>query len=390
MTVLELVQALVRRKRFVAIYSVVLALVTFFAVFKFDDGLAWRSGQKFQATAQIAVVTRGIESLSDAEARDERIGAAHLFAQLLQSYEALDWIAKRVGFEPEDEINALVPSGTSLINGSIVAPTEEQASAAARAMFDYLSMKLEEPFLLGGPAGSDQEGAIELSGPFSSRMILNLGQGLADVPGGLFLRINTTGNQEIVLELSESAGQTFDVEAVLNPVMSVLITLEDRSGNELDQVRLAAPAVAGYVTNLPILTVGIERSALSRTAEDWSLAESGISLGWEAGSPVVSPSAPVAVPVRIALINENPVPEPIGGRAGPILLAAFLVLGAIILLTIVVIAEMWSREGPAGTSRPDEPTVLHPFADERPEEEEGGALRRLARWEVKGIAPEDH
>ena len=139
MTIYQLTQAVLRRKRFVAIAGLLVLLLAMAAGFKIDGGLAWRSGQKWEASVQIAVVTPGNDSLANAETRTDFRNAAALYAGLLQSNEAAAAIGEANGFELDDPVTAELADDSSLITATLIAPTEEQAGAGALSIFDYLS-----------------------------------------------------------------------------------------------------------------------------------------------------------------------------------------------------------------------------------------------------------
>jgi hypothetical protein len=380
MTLYQLTQAILRRKRFVIIAGLVVLLLALAAGFKFDDGLAWRSGQKWEASVQIAVVTPGNDSLANAETRTDFRNAAALYAGLLQSNEAAAAIGEANGFELEEPVTAEVANDSSLITASLIAPSEEQARAAALFIFDYLSEQLSRPLTASGTQPTtDAVPTVELEGPFESQLTLSLHPDLANVADDLFIRTDSEVGSAVVLPVARSAGQEVTVDTTLAPVMTLVITLEDATGEQLDTLRLAPPAVDGHTAYYPALMLSLGAGAITSGTNDegqvfWEIQESGVAASWQTGAPVDSEAGSSLVPVEIALVTSDPAPAIIGGRRGPIILGLVILLGAVLILTVVVIAESWNRERQASMAGATGPLG----EDDAPHE---NSILELESWE---------
>jgi hypothetical protein len=361
MTIYQLTQAILRRKRFVIIAGLVVLLLSLAAGFKFDGGLAWRSGQKWEASVQIAVVTPGNDSLAIAETRADYRNAAALYAGLLQSNEAAAAIGEANGFELDDPVTAVVANDSSLITATLIAPTEEQAGSAALSVFDYLSDQLSRPLTpSGNQPATEAVPTIELAGSFESELTMSLDPGLTDLPDDLFLRTDSEVGSSLVLPIARSAGQDITIDATLASVMTLVVTLEDATGAQLDTVRLAPPSVEGHSAYYPALMLSLGAGAISSGAdsdeeETWEIRESALSVTWQPGAPVSSEAGSGLVPVDVALVTTDPAPALIGGRRGPIILGVVILLGAVLILTVVVVAESWNRERQAAMAVPAGP-----------------------------------
>jgi hypothetical protein len=357
MTTYQLTQAIRRRKRFVAIAGFVVLLLALAAGFKLDGGLAWRSGQKWEASVQIAVVTPGNDSLAIAETRADYRNAAALYAGLLQSNEAAAAIGEANGFELDDPVTAVVANDSSLITATLIAPTEEQARSAALSIFDYLRDQLSRPLTpSGNQPTTEAVPTIELEGSFESALTMSLAPDLANLPEDLFLRTDSEVGSSLVLPIARSAGQEITVDTTLASVMTLVVTLEDATGAQLDTVRLAPPSVDGHSAYYPALMLSLDAGAIalgadSDGAETWEIREDGLDLTWQPGAPVSSEAGSSLVPVDIALVTADPAPAIIGGRRGPIILGVVILLGAVLILAVVVVAESWSRERQASIAR---------------------------------------
>ncbi len=401
MTLFELTRALARRKRFVIVASLVVVLAAMVATLKLEDGsVSWRSGQKWEAEVQIAVVSPGNDSLTNAETRTERIGSAILYSRVLETGEAAEWVGSRNGFEPTERITSTVQAGSSLISAKVIGPSEAQTAGAARSIFEYLTLKLEEPLSLPDRVTATTIPITEISGPFESEMTLTLAAGLEGVADTLFIRASTEIGSDLTLPVVGFSGQSVTIGATLRPVTTLLLTLQESGGAQLDTMLLAADPVGGIVAFYPALVVALDESAIvsddSGEERTWRLNAAGITTSWVPGGSVGAIGGPSVVPVEVALITPDPVAEPIGGRAGPIVLGGFLFLGVIMILTVAIVGETWSRQraeaavgieaGPAGDDLLLSPYSVWGSSDIDDQTEATiGPVSRLSRWEARGV-----
>lgn len=369
LTLYQLTQAIVRRRRFVIIAGASVLLLALSASFKIDDGLAWRSGEKWEAGVQIAVVSPGNDSLANAESRSDYIQAAALYAGLLQSNEATTAIGEANGFELEEPVAAEVADDSSLITATLIAPTAEQARAAALSIFDYLTDQLSKPLIASGRSTATSVPTIELEGSFESELTLSLNPDLSGVSDQLFIRTDSEVGSSLVIPVARSAGQDITVETTLAPVMSLVVTLEDATGAQLDSIRLAPPSVDGHSAYYPTLIVTLDAGSITETTDEegeetWAIDQSDVDVTWGPGATVGSEEASSLIPVDIALVTTDPAPAVIGGRRGPILLGVVILLGAILILTAVVVAESWNRERQASLTTYSYPLPEHDTSED--------------------------
>ncbi len=94
------------------------------------------------------------------------------------------------------------------------------------------------------------------------------------------------------------------------------------------------------------------------------------------GAPVISEAGSSLVPVDIALVTTDPAPAIIGGRRGPIILGVVILLGAVLILTVVVIAESWNRERQASIAESSGPLGEYDTLLENP-------ILELEAWESR-------
>ncbi len=72
-------------------------------------------------------------------------------------------------------------------------------------------------------------------GLFESELTLSLDPDLANIPDELFIRTESEVGSPLVLPIARSAGQDITVNTTLGSVMTLLISLEDATGTQLDR-----------------------------------------------------------------------------------------------------------------------------------------------------------
>ena len=346
MTIYDLTQAILRYK-WVVLGAFVLLMAAVLAMsFTLQDGKpGWRLGAKYESSVQIAVLDPGIESLSRATApSSELFGAAALYAALLGTDEASQYVGGENGYKLDEAIKTDTARDAPLITASVFAPSQEQAIGAALSTFTYLEAKLQTP-LATADLPSPPTTVVVLDGPFESFLIFNANDGLAVLPEDLFLVIDSGIGGSTTVPLSSMAGRAVPTRATLSPVMTFTLSLQD-GGEEgvLDLRRVAPPALpTTQVTETPELVLTLGPDAVRRGVENWELDTDGIRLHWE-DSAITAEDALPGKDVQIALLTPIPGTLSIGGRRGPIVLVAALLVGTVLILSSVIVTDTWRGE----------------------------------------------
>ncbi len=348
MSVYDLLQAILRYKKIVVTASLVLVVLVGVMTFKYEDGsIGWRASAKYDSSVQIAVVPPGVESLTTAsDQSSERANAAVLYAALLGTDEAARFVGEANGYKLDEAVRAEADRNAALITASVFGPTPEQAKGAALSTFDYLEQKLQLPLRVAD-LPTPEEPTFVLDGPFQSAMFLTIDQSLSALPNNLFLEIDPEVDNPTTLPVALTAGQSVAARATLAPVMVFTLTLQDDE-RILDIIRVAPPTAQGIVTRLPELELSLGAGSIIAVVVDdepsWEMDVSQIRVDWrEPAGPLAEP--PVAgEDVQIALLTPEPGFLNVGGRRGPIVLVAALIVGSVLILSAVIVADAWRRE----------------------------------------------
>lgn len=350
MTIYELTQALKRYRVPVIIAFVLLIGGVFFMTFTFDGGKpTFRSGLQYESSVKIAVITPNTDSLLGPEATTADLeGEAELYASLLQSDEASTWIGEQNGFRLEEPVSTVVEG--SVISASVLAPTAEQARQAALDTFEWLNKKLLEPVTTADfPSPPTTLATISLTGTFTSFLNVVVSEEVAQDAPGLFLTVEIDGLPAVALPLDEPGGRTVRTSTALKPVMTLVLTLSDENDEVLDQVRLAPPAAPNPVLVLPEMRIDLEEGAVRRSviSEDevsYTIDTADVTVVWSDGVPPEEIDQTEIIAVDLALLTTQPGFITSGGRRGPILAISALVIGTLLILTSVIVADTWRSQ----------------------------------------------
>ncbi|MCL1594644.1 MAG: hypothetical protein M3132_09860 [Actinomycetia bacterium] len=351
MTLFDLGLALKRYRRVIFIAFSLLFVVVILMTFTIRDGKpAFRATLKYDSGVQIAVVAPGTDSLITGTG-GSFAGAANLYASLLGSSEAANWIGDENGFKLESAVDASTERNSSIIVARVTGPTPEQARGAALSTFDWLSKRLLEPIETSDfPSPPTTVPQIVLDGPFSSFTEITIGAGLSAVDDDLFLFVDIGASGSLPLPLKQSAGTTVRTDTTLEPLTTVVLTLTTASDEVLDTIRLAPEPLPRIVDTLPELFIDVPDGSVQRTSlgeeggTTWTFDSSSISLQWEDGAATVSVTEVATASVDLALLTTEPGFTASGGRRGPILAIAALLVGGVLILTSVIVADTWRRE----------------------------------------------
>lgn len=377
MTIFDLTQAFKRYWKTAAIAFAVLVLGILIMTFTIADGKpTFRAGLKYDSSVQIAVVAPGTESLvSSAEGVGNLVNAASLYASLLGSDEAAEWIGEQNGYRLESAVNATTERDSTVIVAQVTGPSPEQATGAALSTFDWLGKRLREPIETAGFQSPPTTAApVVLDGPFVSFVDVGVDSGLAGVPEDLFLFIDAGEDSPIALPLAQSAESIVRTRAVLEPLTTVVFSLATASGEVLDTIRLAPDPTPQLVDAVPELVIGMGDGSVRETslvtADDtetaWNLVGSEITIEWREGVVAAAAAASVTTDVDLALLTPVPGFTASGGRRGPIIAVAGLLIGSVLIVTAIIVADTWSRERdaretphtqPAPSQQPEQPSA---------------------------------
>ena len=355
MTIYDLTEALKRHKVFLIVSFSLLILIVLAATFTISDGsLSWRASPRYEATIKIAVVDPNAASLTtQSEAGNSDLeAAAAVYAALIETDEAAIAIGTASGFELDDPVETNVDQQAPVISATVVGPTPEAAIEGAKNVFTWLASKLKEPLVtaqLSTPT-TTQPPLVELTGEFESAMSIAIAEGASSGNDTLFLEVDNGRDNPTTVPYSDSAGSVFTTNATLGPTVSLVFALLSDSNDTLDTVRVAADPPPQIAVVEPILVIQIDDSAVRRATDEdgeptWALDADGISTTWEQGvlqsEEIVDTSD--SGEVDIAVLTAEIGVASVGGRRGPITMVAALLVGSLVILSMVIVAETWRR-----------------------------------------------
>lgn len=359
MTIFDVAEALRRQQRFLRIGLGALLALTVLASFSFGDGgLGWRFGPRYQATVQIGVTDASVDSLTVSGAADpDFIASANLYAELVQSAEAAVFMGEENGYELGEPVVVKPSERAPTFSITVSGPSEEQAVGAATSAFEWLEQQLGTPLVGAEPlAEANVAPAIRLDGPFDSSIQVSIDASYGDLSEELFLLVDTGLNPLMAWRVDRTAGRVEQIRASLSPQMTVVASIEDARGRRGAEVRLAPPALPDVASEIPVLHILLRPGALAQLGvedEDtssWQVDPSLLEVDWGPGLPVEVESGS-GRDVRVVLLTPDPVAVPIGERRGPLLMAAFLGVGAVLLLAVALTRDAWQQErGPVERS----------------------------------------
>ena len=354
MSLYDLTQAIRRYRTFLFIGFGVLIFLTLIAMFEVaDGGIQWRGGLKYESDFQISVVAPGTASLNEPVTSDRLNNAAAGYADLLSSGEAAEAVGIAVGYELPEAISADVTDNAPIINASVIGPSVDEAKAATFAAFEWLAGKIEQPLDPQPPVeAAPVESDVVLTGRFSSTLSVVIGDGLESVDPDIVMLVRDAGDGTIAVAVSAQAGSIVTGGAVFEANGSLLLNLETASGDALDQIRLVPDPLPDTAPAYPRLRIDMpDGSIAAERVEDedgdatttWSFDPSLITTEWIAGTPdeVVDTETEQ---FQVAMLTENPTALSIGGRRGPLIGMSVLLVGSILLLVAVIVADTWRRQ----------------------------------------------
>jgi hypothetical protein len=359
-TIYELTQAIARYKRAVFIGLGVIFVAVIFMMFTYNDGgIEWRGGLKYESSFEISVVTPGTDTLGSTDPTDVVSGAASEYAGLLTTGEAAEVVGDMSGYTLDEPMKASTEQGSGVIVGTVIGPSPELAMAASQNAFVWLAQKIQQPLnaqpevTITVPPAPD----VSLEGDFVSSLSVAVDPSLASVSPDLFVLVDVGGSESAAVPVAERAGESVDSTATLEAGGSILLRLETASGIEYDSLRLAPGPLPAAAPAYPTLTVTLGPDAIDETSEEavddngdptsenvWVFDSTEIATEWIDGDvPAITEPETTVRQVQVALITEVPTALQIGGRRGPLLGFAVLIVGLILLLTAVIVADTWRR-----------------------------------------------
>lgn len=349
MTIYDLSRALQRYRKPVIIAFAVLFVGVLVMTFTIADGKpAFRSGVQYESSVQIAVVNQNFESLVGTDATPAELeGNANLYAQLLGSDEAAKWIGDQNGFRLEEAVSATVDRDATVISATVIGPTPEQATGAALSTFGWLNQKLLEPVVVADfPSPPVILPTIDLDGQFTSFLNVGIDENAAPDPEGLFLTVEIDGLPAVTLPMTET-GVT-RVRATLKRIMTVVLTVSNSADEVLDRLRFGPEPAPLQVQVPPELSIVLDDGALRTTTEDdapaLELRQENIAAFWSDGLITSVEPIEAADEVSLALLTTAPGFTTSGGRRGPILAFVALIVGTLLILAAVIVADTWRTQ----------------------------------------------
>jgi len=366
MTIYDLSQALKRYWIPVTIAFSVLIFIVFAMTFTIADGKpGFRSGVQYESSVQIAVVNRNLDSLITSDATPSELeGNANLYAQLLGSDEAAKWIGDANGFRLDEAVSASVDRDATVISATVIGPTPEQATGAALSTFAWLNRKLLEPVVIADfPSPPTTLPTIDLDGAFTSFLNVGISEDVAPDPEGLFLTVEVDGLPIVALPMTE-AGVT-RVRATLKRIMTVILIVSDSSDQEIDRLRFGPEPAPLQVQVPPELNIALADGALRTVTVDdeqtLAFAPDNIEAAWSNGLASSDPQIEETDEISLALLTTEPGFTTSGGRRGPILAFVALVVGTLLILAAVIVADTWrTQSAAAGRTSGGEPSKQAP------------------------------
>ncbi len=334
--------------------------------FSFEDGgVVWRGGLKYQSGFQISVVPPGTASLSEPEDGGNLSGTAAQYADLLRTGEAAIGIGEMSGYVLNETVNANTARNSSVISGTVIGPTPDLAMTASQNAFVWLAQKVQQP-LEALPQVSTTvppTPIVDLASTFPLIFSVVIDDSLASVSPDLFVLVDTGQNQSAAVPVVQRAGGSVDAATTFEAGGSLLLNLEASDGTPYDVLRLAPGPLPRTAPAYPSLNVHLGPGALKEVEVDvevdvadgeagdetlielvWVFDAAAISTEWVDGTPEVLPVAEETRQLQVAMLTDVPTAEQIGVRRGPLMGFAVLVIGLILLLTSVIVADTWRRD----------------------------------------------
>jgi len=349
-TIYELAQAIGRHKRFLLTGLSLLVLFVLILTFSYEDGgIVWRGGLKYESEFQVSVVAPGTKSLSEPRTADNLRSAAVAYADLLASEEAAVNIGELTGFLLSEPVETRTNGESPVIRATIIGPSPDLAKSAANNAFNWLAAKIQQPIDAQPPVETTQTTPeVVLSGPFNSSITIVLTDTLSSVDDDVFVLVDVGPAQPIAVPVAARAGSSIATAATLEASGSLLMNLELSDGTFQDTLRLAPDPLPQSLPVYPSLEVRFDSGSI-RIGQDedeqpvWLFRPSAITTTWIPGT--LDPIAPVTTQqFQIAMLTDNPTAIQIGGRRGPLVGFAVLIVGLILLLSGVIVAEAWRRD----------------------------------------------
>ena len=366
MTLYDLGQAIFRYRRFLFIGLGVLLIVVLALALDFGDGtLQWRGSAKYESGYQISVVAPGTVSLSEPETGDNLDSAASAYADLLSSGEAAQAVGDMTGYRLGEPIVAIVSDDAPIISATVIGPTYDDAVAAALNSFEWLAQKIRQPLNAKPPVVIDPfVPDVRLDEPFTTSMTVDVDESLFSVDNDLFVIIRggfeSGPRQTIVVPVADRAGTSVLGAVAVDPNGSILMNLERADATPYGQLRLVPDPLPDSAKAYPSIEIGLGPAAVdSIVVEDedtgeatriWRLNPAAITTQWLPGTPASAAIETTTEQFQIALLTDSPVALQIGGRRGPLLGFAVLIVGLIGLLAAVIIADTWRRDRAMSTA----------------------------------------
>lgn len=389
MTIYDLTEAIKRHSRLLIIGFSLLVFVILLAVFTIKDGsIAWRSSPTYEASIQIAVVSPDTTSLTTVNTSNDALRqAAALYSTLLKTDEAAVAVGTATGYKLTDPISASVDDRAAVITVTVVGPTPDLAVGGAEEAFSWLVERLREPLLTADTTGSVAQAPdtpLVLSGPFDSSTVIAFDEALGSVNSNLFLQVTNDLELPTTLPVASNAGEAVITRSTLSPTVSLLFKLQDSDDVVQDTLRISPPQLPRVVDAVPILTVALNEGAIIRDRSDdgdgtWSLVGSQIELTWteRAVASDADDQSGTAIEVEIVALTAELGVVPIGGRRGPITAVGAFLVGALLLLSLVIVADGWSRARDTALEGSAAPDAALPSASEIDDEVEAPLSQTL-------------
>jgi hypothetical protein len=378
----ELTQAIARYRRPLLIGFGLLALLVLVLTFTYEDGsIGWRGGSKWESSFQISVVSQGTKSLSNPETGDNVRSAAAAYADLLASGEAAEAIGEMSGFVLVETLSVDTNPDAAIIGATVVGPSAELAKSAARNAFAWLVEKIQQPLeVVPSITTVPPTTGVAIDGPFASSLTVEVDDSLDSVSTDVFVLVDTGGIQQMALLVASRAGTSVSAAALLEPSGSVVLSLEQANGTPYDSLRLSPDPLPRSAPGYPSLVVRLGPTSIRSSTGDnadqvWLFAPEAIATEWIEGSPIPQPVAGAGEQVQVSMLTDEPSVLQIGGRRGPLVGFAVLLVGMIGLLAAVIVADTWRRDR-------DELEVAPPGTPAAPDDEDSAfTLEILSRNE---------